>query len=128
MRPPSLCLLLSLVASPSCADDGDDPTDPTAAASTTAASGDSTSASPSTSADSTGAPLPDPGQQNDPCACEGDDPNACDATLSNCGDPLSCIAGSCRQACTSVDDTSCPEGTTCVGLEIGGVDLGFWCG
>jgi hypothetical protein len=79
-------------------------------------------------ADETGEPLPDPGQQNDPCACEGDDPNMCDAATSNCGDALSCVTGSCRQACTGVDDTSCPTGTTCFGLEIDGEDLGFWCG
>jgi len=40
---------------------------------------------------------------------------------------LPCVAGSCRRACEDLDDTSCPSETTCIGLDIGGEDLGFWC-
>jgi len=130
MRIRFVCFMLTASTPLACADDGDGPEETTTVASATAtdSGGDSTSATSGTAESTTGAPLPDPGQQDDPCACEGEDPNACDATQSNCGDPLSCIAGFCRQECASVDDTSCPEGTACIGIEIDGVDLGFWCG
>lgn len=124
----ALLLLLPLSACPG-DDEGSDETT-TVAATSTATDGASTGESTDggTAAESTGEPLPDPGQQNDPCACEGDDPNSCDAASSNCGDPLSCIASYCRQACESLDDESCPEGTACFGVTIDGTDLGFWCG
>lgn len=62
------------------------------------------------------------------CVCESAPSYACDAEASNCGDGLSCIVGVCRQPCMSLDDTSCPEGTMCFGVEVRGDDLGFWCG
>ncbi len=132
MRPFVAFLLLAATTPLACTDDADGPTEtstanvPPATESSTDSTADGTATTSGTT-DTTGAPLPDPGQQGDPCACEGDDPNACDAAQSNCGAELSCIAGSCRQACESLDDPRCPAGTTCIGVEIGGEALGFWC-
>jgi hypothetical protein len=115
-----LCVLLPLA----CAS-GDDSGDEQGGPPTDSSAGDTAAADSSGS--STGAPLPDPGVQGDPCACDGADPNLCTDAQSNCDAPLSCVAGECRTACTGLDDTSCPPGSACIGIEIDDDGEQFWC-
>ncbi len=115
-------LLVVLAACPA-GDDSDSATSDGASGSSTGGTGDADSSS--SGEDESG--VPEPGVQGDPCTCEGADPNACSADSSTCGAPLSCIVGGCRRACTDLDDESCPDGTVCIGIEVEGVDLGFWC-